>query len=182
MNDYYTHQKYLIRTLNLFDYEKTINCLEFGTGEGSSSVFCDFARKYKNINIESFEHENNWFKTMKSKYSLENYKFNLIDWSTFNYDNLKDKIYDLIFVDQGSWDARIDTIDNMKDNAKYIILHDYCYYQGFNGSTMEPSSDMKENRIEPGSFFYEKYFDEFEIIPETDLYPPTLILKSKKNI
>ena len=39
MNAYYTHQDTLNKILESFDYTKPVHCLEFGSGDGSSSVF-----------------------------------------------------------------------------------------------------------------------------------------------
>ena len=179
MDAYYTHQETLNKILESFDYTNQIHCLEFGSGDGSSSVFHRFAKSNPNLVVDCYEHEEGWLNNMSTKYGLENYKFNVVDWSTINYENLKVKKYDLIFVDQGDWDARIKTIDEMKDYCKYIILHDYCYYNGF-GPGMIPTQDMDYNNVGEGSFFH-KYSDEFELTGETKLYPPTLVFKSKKG-
>ena len=42
MNQFYTHQQFLREILNSFNYEKNVTCLEFGSGDGSSSVFNEF--------------------------------------------------------------------------------------------------------------------------------------------
>jgi len=177
MNAYYTHQDTLNKILESFDYSQPVHCLEFGSGDGSSSVFHKFIQSNSNLTVYCFEHDENWLNDMSEKYRIENYNFNVVDWSTINYNFLKVKKYDLIFVDQGDWDARLVTIDEMKNNAKYIILHDYCYYNGF-GPGMTHSPDMDFNNVGEDSFFH-KYSNEFEVIGETELFPPTLILKSK---
>ena len=177
MNAYYTHQDTLNKILESFDYSTPIHCLEFGSGDGSSSVFHTFAQSNPNLTVDCFEHEESWLNSMSEKYKLNNYNFNVVDWSTMNYDDLKIKNYDLIFVYQGDWDARLVTIDKMKNNAKYIILHDYCYYNGF-GPGMVHSPDMDFNNVGEGSFFH-KYSVDFEVTGVTELFPPTLILKSK---
>jgi len=177
MNPYYTHQETLNKILESFDYTKPVHCLEFGSGDGSSSIFNKFCAIHPNLTVDCFEHESGWLNDMSNKYKLTNYNFNVVDWSTINYEKLKIKKYDLIFVDQGDWDARIKTIDELKNNCKYIILHDYCYYNGF-GPGMVHSPDMDFNKVGEGSFFH-KYSDDFEVTGVTELFPPTLILKSK---
>jgi len=178
MNAYYTHQNTLNKILESFDYTKVVHCLEFGSGDGSSSVFNKFAQSNPNLTVDCFEHEESWLNSMSEKYKLENYNFNVVDWLTIDYEKFKIKTYDLVFVDQGDWDARIVTIDELKNYSKYIILHDYCFYNGF-GPGMVPTPDMIYNSIEKDSFFY-KYSEDFDLICETDLFPPTLILKNKK--
>lgn len=179
MNQFYTHQEYLRRTLDYLDFNNPIKCLEFGSGDGSSVIFNEYAKKYNNMTINCFEHDGKWLNTMKDKYSTQNYNFNLVDWSNFDYTELKKDSYDLIFVDQGDWDARITTIDELRDNVKYIILHDYCYYNGFRGFSIPESEKESALSVNEGTFFHKNYSDDFEIISEIDLFPPTLILKNK---
>lgn len=180
MNPYYTHQQSLINTLNLFDNSKKINILEFGVGEGSSSILNDYAKKNSKIKIQSFEHDLNWLIDMKNKYSLSNYTFNHVDWNSFDYAELKKYEYDIIFIDQGSWEARITTIDELKNNSKYIILHDYCYYNGFRGAEISERDKEWAFSVKENTFFYNKYFNDFELLTQMELFPPTLIMKNKK--
>lgn len=180
MNQYYTHQKYLIELLNSFNYNNIIKCLEFGTGDGSSSIFNEYCLKEKNLIVSGYEHDLNWLNITNNKYSLNNYKFNHVDWDNIDYSNLKKDTYDLVFVDQGDWDARINTIDNLINNSKNIILHDYCYYNGFRGYEIPDNEKEKYLTISKGSFFYEKYNENFELIAKIELFPPTLIMKNKK--
>lgn len=179
MNAYYTHQETLIKILDSLDYSKPVHCLEFGSGDGSSSIFHSYAQSKENFVVDCYEHDASWLESMKSKYQLPNYTFNVVDWGTITYDNLKEKHYDLIFVDQGDWDARIETIDNLQDNAEYIILHDYCYYNGF-GAGMIPSENMDYNSVGENSFFH-KYSEKFDLISEVKLFPPTLVMKLKSK-
>ena len=180
MNAYYTHQDTLNKILESFDYSKPIHCLEFGSGDGSSSVFHTFAQSNPNLTVDCFEHEESWLNSMSEKYKLNNYNFNVVDWSTINYNDLKIKNYDLIFVDQGDWDARLVTIDEMKNNAKYIILLDYCYYNGFRGAEISERDKEWAFSVNENTFFYNKYFNDFELLTQTELFPPTLIMKNRK--
>lgn len=180
MNPYYTHQQSLINTLNLFENSKKINILEFGAGEGSSSVFNEYAQKNSKIKIQAFEHDSSWLVDMKNKYSLSNYTFNHADWESFDYTEFKKSKYDLIFIDQGDWDARITTIDELRNNSKYIILHDYCYYNGFRGSQIPETDKEWALSVGENTFFHTKYSNDFELLTETELFPPTLIMKNKK--
>jgi hypothetical protein len=180
MNPYYTHQQSLIDILNLFEYDTNVlNFLEFGSGEGSSPIFNEYAKKSENVNVQSFEHDLDWLNDMKSKYSLKNYTFKHVSWENFDYTQLKEHKYDLVFVDQGDWSARIRTIDELKYNSKYIILHDYCYYNGFRGSNIPDSDREWALSVEKNTFFHDKYADNFDIQTDTNLFPPTLILKNK---
>lgn len=178
MNPYYTHQEYLIKILDSLDYTKNIKCLEFGSGDGSSSIFNKYVKK-NNMSVRCFEHDTEWLNTMIEKYRIPNYEFNEVKWEDFNYNSIKNEIYDLVFVDQGDWDARITTIDELKKVSKYIILHDYCYYNGFRGSSIPDVDKECALNVNEDSFFYKKYNEDFELISEHTLFPPTLIMKNK---
>lgn len=179
MNTFYTHREYLKTTLESFDYSKRVTCLEFGSGDGSSSIFNEFAKKHKNIEIHCFEHNEKWLNNMREKYQMENYVFSLVDWGKLDYNTFESDYYDLVFIDQGDWDSRIKTIDELKDKVKYFILHDYCYYNGFRGSVLKNGDREKALGIGENTFFYEKYNNDFDMIVKTELFPPTLILKNK---
>lgn len=180
MNHWYTHREYLQQALESFDYSKDIKCLEFGTGHGSSEIFHQYAKKYQNINIQAYEHDYEWFNKMRDVYGLPNYNFNVVTWNDFKYDELKQQKYDLIFVDQGDWDARIATIDQLKNTADIIILHDYCYYNGHRGNEIKEDQRERALTIAEGSFFYNKYNSDFILESCGDLSPPTLILRRRK--
>ena len=170
MSNFYTHREYLIQTLNEFNYNNVVNCLEFGVGDGSSMIFNQYANRFKNIKIDAFESDVDWLTNMGKKYQMVNYTFNKVKWAGFDYEKLKNKNYDLIFVDQGDWDARIKTLDELKNYSKYIIVHDYDYY---NKGICEDIYSVGDRT------FWNKYKVDFDMINKFDLLPPTLIMKSK---
>lgn len=171
MNDYYTHRKFLEKELSKLDYSKPVKCLEFGTGDGSALLFNSFAKKNKNMLVNSYDNDSLWVKKTAENYALDNYVFSHVDnWdSILTEESFKDA-YDLVFIDQSPWEARIKTIDILLDKAKVIILHDYDY---FNKNFCEDIYSVGE-----GSFF-QKYSNKFHIVGEKELMPPTLIMIKK---
>jgi len=173
MNAYYTHRKYLIGELNKLDYSKPITVLEFGTGDGSASIFQYFANMYPNLMVESYETDFIWLQKMFAKYPAHNYHFHLTEsWDILFKEEPFNKIYDLAFVDAGpDFDARIKIIDFIKDSLKVIVLHDYDFY---NKGIMEDHYFTGK-----GSFFGDRYSDEF-ILQGNNEYPGTLVMRNKK--
>lgn len=169
MNPYYTHRPYLTKYLNQLTNKKNkINILEFGVGDGSSAIFHDFALKNKNFNITAFETDNSWLNETKNKYELNNYKFNYINnWDEFLIEENFNDQYDLIFVDQSPWEARIKTIDLLIEKSNIIMLHDYDYY---NKGVIENIFDVGQNS------FFGKYLSK-NILSQgfNDELPPTLV-------
>jgi hypothetical protein len=170
-NPYYTHREYLENELKKLINQDSIKCIEFGTGHGSAEIFKKFAKEYQKIKITSFESDISWLDNIKEKYELDNYSFYPVkNWSEFLNLFKPDGIYDLIFVDQSPWEARIDTINKMLDYSKVIILHDYDYY---NKNSENPFIN------DDSSFFKQNYGDKCEIISYYDTLPPTLVMYNK---
>lgn len=175
MNAYYTHRDYLRKELENLEYssKKTIKCLEFGTGDGSAKIFHEFAKTYSNLSIKAFDSDSSWVSKTESTYKLINYSFHHVkSWDELlNHANFNDNYYDLVFVDQAPWEARIKTINFIKDKSKTIILHDYDFY---NAGKCEDAYSINEQ-----SFFYQ-YNSDFEMFSYFELSPPTLVMKNNK--
>jgi len=172
MNPFYTHQKYLTEELSKLDYSKPALVLEFGTGDGSASVFQSFALKYPNLRIKSFETDFIWMQNTYQKYNADNYHFYHVDsWDKYFQNHEFNESYDLVFVDSSPWDSRLQAIDAVKTNAKVIILHDYDW---FNKGVIDDIKSVSE-----GSFYHTKYASEFNLKGYTELYPETLIMRKK---
>lgn len=166
---YYTHRKHLINSLNSLSKKDKINILEFGVGEGSSFIFNEFALKNKNFNITAFETDHAWLNETKNKYELNNYKFNHVNnWDELLTQENFDGEYDLVFIDQSPWEARIKTIDLLIKKSKIIILHDYDFY---NKGLIENIFDVGENS------FFGKYLSEtISSQGFNEELPPTLVI------
>ncbi|MEI6242768.1 MAG: hypothetical protein WCP39_05115, partial [Chlamydiota bacterium] len=102
-------------------------------------------------------------------------------WITFldNTKLLNEIYFDLCFVDQSPWQARLETIKRFRSKSKYIILHDCDYFpeHGFAGKTIQ-HADYK-NRI-PGTYDFNdiiKYFKIYLPLKPWPLFsgPPTLL-------
>lgn len=172
MSDYYTHREYLKKELDSLKKNVKINCLEFGTGDGSALIFGEYAKLNKNVTITAYDSDFHWLNETKKKYGLGNYDFvHVNNWDEFFAQTNFNGIYDLIFVDQAPWEARIKSIDFLKDKTKTIILHDFDY---FNIGVCEDIYSVKE-----GSFFHTKYGNIFELFAFNEQLPPTLIMKNK---
>lgn len=172
MSDYYTHREFLRKELDKLDYTNKVLCIEFGTGHGSGLLFSEYAEKYDNLKIISYETDSEWLEITREKYQKNNYIFNSVNsWDELLVDKNFQEVYDLVFVDQSPWEARIKSIDLIKNKSKVIVLHDYDFY---NKGVCDDIYSVTE-----GSFFYEKYSNDFDFSPHYTLLPPTLIMKNK---
>ena len=169
MNPYITHQEYLKK--ELLSLRNSAVILELGVGNGSSPLMYDFCKKNPKSKVISFENDQVWFENIFNQYGeLDNYIFNLIDeWSNLpKY--LSEKSFDLVFVDQAPWEARIESIDFVKDKTKTFVVHDYDYYNG----NYESTYINDEN-----SWWAKTYGSEFNFEDNYEILPPTLIMRKK---
>lgn len=173
-NPYYTHRQVLIDELSKLNYEQSVHCLEFGVGHGSSPIFQKFVLENKNLIVDAFESDQGWFVDMSTRYVASNYRFCYVpSWDLLLSSGICNGIYDLVFVDQAPWDARIQTIDALRNCVRVFILHDYCYY---NTGVVDDIFSVGE-----GSFFHTRFASDFDLEPYCYKYPPTLVLRKKNQ-
>lgn len=177
-NDAYcTHQKYTNNELSQLGDNSFV--LELGVGNGSSPLMYEFCNKNPNVTVISFETDESWFDQMFDKYGdLPNYVFNLIgDWKDLkNY--IDKENYDLVFVDQSPWWARIDSINLLKDKTKIFILHDYDYFNKSDNEWVKTfPNDIYIN--DETSWLGQTYSSEFLMEDKYEILPPTLIMRKK---
>jgi hypothetical protein len=177
-NDAYcTHQKYTNKELDNLKSNSFV--LELGVGNGSSPLMYEFCKNNPDATVSSFETDSVWFEQMFEKYGdLPNYIFNLIeDWVDLK-NHLNEEEYDLVFVDQSPWWARIDSINLLKDKTKIFILHDYDYFnKSDNEWVKESPNDIYVN--DATSWLGQTYLKEFLLEDNYEILPPTLIMRKK---
>lgn len=175
-NPYYTHRPYLQQELDLLIPEidkKKINILELGVGDGSSELFHKFAQLSENISIIGIETNLIWANKIKQKYQLNNYDIRHIEsWNIDIYQIINNKFYDLIFIDQSPWSARIESLDYFTkiNGFSTAILHDYDFY---NSAKYKYSYDNNS--------YFVKYLNNYNLIGYYSNLPPTLIIKRKNE-
>ncbi|PZO42136.1 MAG: hypothetical protein DCF19_07790 [Pseudanabaena frigida] len=173
MNPYYTHQIHLNEELASISLNQEVNILEFGVGEGSSSILYQYAKKYPNFKIQAFENNQEWIQTVAQKYSLPNYSFEFVeDWNKLFKERDFLGHYDFVFIDQSPWEARILTLDSLKTKSSTIMLHDYDFY----------NKGVCENIYSVGQdSFFAKYLDLLKANAHCEILPPTLVFKAKSE-
>ena len=171
-NPYNTHEEILKSELSLIINDNA-KILEFGTGEGSAPIFNNHAKLNSSHKIIAYESDIIFYNNTKAKYELSNYTFVNADAPT----ETDETVYDLIFIDQAPWKARIDSLNVFKDYAKTIIVHDYDFFnEGYHDCS-----------VEENSWWYDTYGKEFKLKgfskPSVNpWWPPTLVMKRLEDI
>lgn len=177
-NDAYcTHQNYTKQELSNLSDGSIV--LELGVGNGSSPLMYEFCKNNSSSTVISFETDAVWFEQMFDKYGdLPNYVFNLIeDWDDLK-NHVNEKEYDLVFVDQSPWWARIESIDLLKEKSKVIILHDYDYFNK-NGHEWVKNTCNDIYINDESSWLGQTYSDRFILEDNYEVLPPTLVMRKK---
>lgn len=177
MNAYYTHQQYLQKELDTLSNKSLV--LELGIGDGSCPLMYQFCKSNPDSIVSSFETDSEWFYKMFEKYGdLPNYVFNLLEsWDDLT-NHVSEEKYNLVFVDQSPWQARIDSINLLKDKVDTFILHDYDYFNKDDfSSSKETCNSIYVN--DETSWLGKTYSGEFTLEDNYQLLPPTLVMRKK---
>lgn len=183
MFGYYTHVP-LLRYLIENKLSEGSKILELGCGDGSSSLLSKYSKE-KNIYVESYESDKDWFIKTKNKYENPNYIFNFIEkWNDLYSVVFKNKSinFDAVFVDQSGvteaknieskieknkviWEPRLISMDFFKDSSRFIVVHDYNYY---------PTHWLSQHERVKKLF---KYWKLYEVLD-----PPTLLCSNLEQV
>ena len=186
---YYTHQPFLKEVLK----NTTGNILECGCGDGST-IFIKDCIKDTNRKLVTLESDSDW---LQKYIHLESDLHNLypIDatnddtdenakkWVDFIDSELKDTIFEVVFIDCSPWLSRKHIFEYFKNKSKIIVIHDFDYFP--NKNIIGNVTHKEYLRRKDSNLIYEKiqidmepnfklYYPPFEFfVGETG--PPTLV-------
>lgn len=122
---YATHQPVLYETLKLAEKEfPNLNVLELGVGNGSTRLLHGFANP--ETSVVSIESDLDWARQFGKLIKKNRYLILVQDWDEL-YEDWMDH-YSLVFIDMGSWDARLKAVKNFID-SKIVVVHDSDYLE-----------------------------------------------------
>jgi hypothetical protein len=165
---YGSHQKLLFEVVRI----STGPVLELGAGEFSTVQLHNMLKGRK---LVTYDNNIEWL----NKYMyLKDESHNLIsgDVNEF-YDNDNEK-WGLVFIDNGTWEARVDAICKYKDIADYIVIHDSDIMRDW--KLVENLLTRKLEPITWDTIF--KYWKEFHLIDYVELSPYTLVGSNKFDV
>ncbi len=204
-NDWATHQPVL--------YEMAIRTkgaiIEFRCGYNSTEILHEIC-KTTGRTLISIEDDRDWINMFMEMYKGDGYEEDNSGWHKFYHvagkphiDNdtealhwvefldsfslLQTMDFDLAFVDQSPWRARLETINRIKEKVRFIILHDCdCFATDLFplGVTLRPADSS--NQI-PGVFDFSKTFRNFKVFFPLRPWPggsgpPTLLGSSFEEV
>jgi hypothetical protein len=118
-NGFATHQPVL--------YEVAQRCnhpiVEFGCGEGSTRMLHAICRR-RGTNLLTLDSDAHWLARYSRTLSSGGHEFRVVESWDEELDAIERKQWGLVFIDQGSWEARAQTARRLADNAEYVIVHD----------------------------------------------------------
>lgn len=160
INAFATHQPVLVDIYRKLSKEGAI--LELGSGLGSTELLHRLCLK-DNRKLITVDDSAEWLSKYNETFCSKNHSYIecRLDKIIDNKD-IVDNEYELVFIDQGEWLSRFETLKYFKDKARFIILHDSDYYptKGVFGTCIKPLVPFEE----PGIYDYSdqfKYFKEF---------------------
>lgn len=122
---YATHQPVLYEAIKLSeDWYPNLNILELGVGNGSTKLIHSVASP--ETSVVSIETDLDWAKKFAKHIKKNRYLIMVGDWDEL-YEDWMDT-YGLVFIDMGSWEARLKAVKNFID-SKIVIVHDSDYLE-----------------------------------------------------
>ena len=132
-DDFNTHRKILKHYLEHTDG----NIIEFGVGYGSTPIILDHI-KNTNRHLISIENDAEWINKIKTDFPpSDNHSYVLLnDHNEIPLISkvIREKIANIsiCFIDNKPWDARIIAMNEFKNVAEYIMIHDVDYFPNNN--------------------------------------------------
>jgi hypothetical protein len=132
-------------TLKNVNFDKTLNILEFGSGQGTTNIVNFLNSKNVDFNYTSVENDKSYAKTEGVEYILydipNNYEMSHID----NVDLPLSLIYDLVIVDGPTGVGRAGWYKKIKNNVRpgtTIYVDDFHHYSEF-GTELDNSFEYE---------------------------------------
>ena len=155
--------------------------LELGAGDYSTPLIHTAAER--GVKVLTIEDNKEWLNKYKHlKTYLHDFKFISSKDTQKFYDNDTEQ-WGLVFVDNGTWDARFAAIKKYKDVADYMVIHDCSVLPGNGiGKTLDPMimKARHTGRRDYSDIF--KYWIEFFIRGWGEQNPSTLIGSNKIDL
>lgn len=121
-NDAYgTHQPVLYEAIKRSLWPDPI--LELGCGFNSTDLIHAIAGDKE---VFTYDHDAEWLERFKGRLENDKHKFHVVPYQDMPYRKRK---YSVIFVDQGNWESRADTLAFKGNEAELLVLHDSDYLE-----------------------------------------------------
>lgn len=175
-NAFATHQPVLIELINRLSKNGAV--LELGSGLGSTELLHNLCLK-DNRPLLTVDDSQEWLQKYETQFKSPNHKYKLLPIENINSDSeILNTKWELIFVDQGSWENRVETVKVFKDICKFIVVHDSDYFPstGLMGKVITKAIPLEVPAVVDHSDNF-KYFKEFYPSKPwpAESGPPTLV-------
>jgi hypothetical protein len=176
LNAFATHQPVLIEIFKHLSKEGSV--LELGSGLGSTELLHNLCLK-DNRKLVTVDDSEEWLQKYENQFTSPNHKYKLLPIENINYDKeILDTKWELIFIDQGSWENRVESVKVFKDICKFLVIHDSDYFPstGLMGKVITKAIPLETPAVVDHSDNF-KYFKEFYPSKPwpAESGPPTLV-------
>lgn len=178
-----THQPVLIEVIKNLPSRSKI--LELGSGRGSTELIHKLALKYGHL-VTTVDDSEEWIDKYRNAFVEEHHSYILCSIADINTDKrIIESDWDLVFIDQGDWNSRFESLKIFANRVKYIMIHDSDYFpkSGTFGKLITPAiPDVSPQIVEYSDVFksWKEYYPNAPWAAESG--PPTLLGSNLINI
>jgi hypothetical protein len=159
--------------------------IEFGAGEGSTRMLHEICAE-RGLELVTLDSDAEWLDRYRTELTTPTHSFRLVeDWNA-EIDEAEQRDWGLIFIDQGSWEARAETAKRLAHKADYLIVHDCDALPGMGllGTQIRPVAGPQDTgQRDYGDVFssWREFFPpEPWPLPQTG--PPTLLASNRHDV
>jgi hypothetical protein len=159
---------------------------EFGCGYGSTPLLHEVATS-RGVPLLTLDSSSDWLERFRPQFESTSHEFRLVDdWATELENPVWKERWYLVFVDQGPFEARAQTVERIRLSAEYVIVHDCDYFaeRGLLGSALRPllgPHDRGERNYDDVFTSWREFFPP-EPWPFRPTGPPTLLGSNRNDV
>ncbi len=159
---------------------------EFGCGNGSTPLLHKFCAR-QGRQVVTFETDAKWLKKLSGSFRSEHHRFiEVASWKNILDHPMMRRIgWGLVFIDQTPFEARLLTVNALRDLPAYFVIHDCDYFpeHGLFGTCHRKLSGPHDTgwRTYDDVFSSYKEFFPLEPWPYPLTGPPTLLASNHFN-
>jgi len=146
MDNYGTHQKVLFKAVSMTQKD----VIEFGAGDFSTPQLHDICKDRTLVTVEDSNHWRERFTHLSDAHHV-------MLGSTVDVPEVNQ--WGVVFIDNGTWEARLEMIDRYRFNTEYMVIHDSEAM--FDWSIVGPEAAAKFTNITDWGIYF-KYHAEFQ--------------------
>ncbi|CAN5216969.1 hypothetical protein BH20ACT16_BH20ACT16_03250 [soil metagenome] len=159
--------------------------VEFGCGEGSTRLLHSVCAE-RGVKLLTLDSDAEWLGRYSRALAGEQHEFRIVESWSDELAEIERHEWGLVFIDQGSWEARAETARRLAGKAEYLIVHDHDALSdlGLLGSKIRPIAGPHDLGSRDFGDIFSSWREFFPNAPwpYPPTGPPTLLASNRHDV